>query len=81
MTKPPNKSAWTNQTCDQSVEFYVTANELQFSRQHSDNFFLYRVCDYDEESNRGKFFTVKGSLENNFALIPIRFRVKLSPQR
>ena len=61
-------------TGDQSCEFYITANELQFSKQHSDNFFLYRVYDYDEQNNRGKFFTVKGSLENNFALFPVQYR-------
>jgi Protein NO VEIN, C-terminal/Domain of unknown function (DUF3427) len=68
-------------TGNQSGEFYVTANELQFSRQHSDKFYLYRVYHYDEVNNRAKFFTVKGSLENNFALFPVQFRVKLGPQR
>ena len=68
-------------TGDQSGEFYVTANELQFSRQHSNEFYLCRVYDYDEQNNRGKFFAVKGSLENNFALFPIQFRVKLGPHR
>jgi hypothetical protein len=48
-------------TGNQSGEFYVTANELQFSRQHSDKFYLYRVYDYDDQNNRGKFFAVKGS--------------------
>jgi uncharacterized protein DUF3883/uncharacterized protein DUF3427 len=68
-------------TGDQSGEFYVTANELQFSRQHSDTFYLYRVYHYDEQNDRGKFFAVKGSLENNFALFPVQFRVKLGPHK
>jgi Domain of unknown function (DUF3883) len=69
-------------TGDQSGEFYVTANELQFSRRHSDTFYLYRVYHYDEQNNRGKFFVMKGSLENNFALFPVQFRVKLNhPQK
>jgi Domain of unknown function (DUF3883) len=67
-------------TGNQTVEFYVTANELQFSRQQSAKFYLYRVYHYDEQNNRGKFFVVKGSLENSFALFPVQFRVKLVPQ-
>src|SRR5262249_55627249 len=38
-------------TGNQSGEFYITANELQFSRQHSNEFYLYRVYHYDEQSN------------------------------
>jgi hypothetical protein len=68
-------------TGDQRGEFYLTANELQFSRQHSDTFYLYRIYDYDEQNNRGKFFAVKGSLKNNFALFPVQYRVKLGPRR
>jgi hypothetical protein len=63
---------------DDDNEFFVTANELEFSKQHTDNFYLYRVYRYDEQNRRGKFFSIKGSLESKFALFPIQFRAKLN---
>ena len=64
-------------TGDQDNEFFITANELEFSKQHPDNFYLYRVYQYNDQNNRGKFFFVKGSLEGNFTLLPVQFRVKI----
>jgi hypothetical protein len=36
-------------------DFFITANEIEFAKKHVDNFYLYRLYEYDEESDSGKF--------------------------
>jgi len=55
--KIPLRSKTT--TGNQSGEFYVTANELQFSDNIETSFTFTVSYDYDEQNNRGKFFAVK----------------------
>jgi hypothetical protein len=33
-------------------DFFITANELQFAKQHGENFYLYRLFEYDERAIR-----------------------------
>jgi len=44
--------------------FLMTDNEWEFMKRNSDQFHLYRVYDYDKETNRGKVFCLSGNLEN-----------------
>jgi hypothetical protein len=55
--------------------FYITSNEVAFAEQHSANYYLYRVYDFDQVSNRGKRYVSRGSLEASFRLTAVQYRV------
>lgn len=55
--------------------FFMSSNEVNFATQHSDNFYLYRVYEYDFSTNSGKFFIINSITDNSLNLTPIQFRV------
>lgn len=57
--------------------FFITRNELEKSIIDSENFYLYRVYEFDEEKNRGKILKIQGSL-SGLCNTPINYKVKLS---
>lgn len=58
--------------------FFITSNELAFAEQHQNNYFLYRVYDFDMERNTGTFYKIKGEkIKTAFRLTPIQYRVSL----
>lgn len=63
-----------------SRQFYVTRNELEYSRQHPDTFFLYRVYDYEDGGDgmprTARIKIIRGSLEP-LCTCPVTFSVKL----
>jgi hypothetical protein len=58
--------------------FYLSQNELAFSRSHQDAHYLCRVYGYDEVSKSGTFYVVRGDFENTFQLTPTEYRVTLT---
>ena len=58
--------------------FYISQNELAFSRSQQDAYCLYRVYEYDEVSKSASFYVVRGDLENTFELTPTAYRATLS---
>lgn len=54
--------------------FYATSNEVAFSALHANDYRLYRVYDYDQDRNFGKFYVVGGSLAETFELSPTQFK-------
>lgn len=55
--------------------FYMSANEVRFSHQHQDNYYLHRVYAYDDTRNSGKFYTETGDVTEIFNLTPTHYRV------
>jgi hypothetical protein len=55
--------------------FYLTSNEVAFAVQHSENYYMYRVYDFDPVSNAGKFYVSRGSIEALFRLTAVQYRV------
>ena len=53
--------------------FYLTKNELEYSILNSDNYFLYRLFDFDSNLNKGKYYIIKGDLTNSVNLDSILF--------
>ena len=43
---------------------FITANELEMSEQHPEQYYLYRVFDFDKVSMKGKISIRKGSLKD-----------------
>lgn len=56
--------------------FYMSSNEVAFAREHYQEYFLYRVYEYDKVSNSGKFYVGSGRIDDNFSLTPIQYRVR-----
>lgn len=56
--------------------FFITRNELEKSKIKKDNYFLYRVYNYNKELEKGEILKVHGDLENicNF---PTTYKVTL----
>jgi hypothetical protein len=57
-----------------SMPFYITKNELIRSKRDSTKFFLYRVYDYDDQKNTGKYSVIEGSL-SDLCNNPVLFKV------
>lgn len=55
--------------------FYMSSNEINFAKQHEENYCLYRVYEYDFTTNSGKLFVVSDSIEESLNLIPTQFLV------
>jgi hypothetical protein len=43
--------------------FYITRNELELSKQNPDNYYLYRVFNFDRENHSGEIAIFQGSLD------------------
>lgn len=62
-----------------NTPFYVTANELERSKQDSDRFYLYRLYNFDDKKNQGDLHIIQGSLEE-YCINPVQFEVPLQMQ-
>lgn len=56
--------------------FYMSANEVEFSRSHADSYHLYRVYDYDDTRNAGRFYACRGDVGRVFDLTPTQYRAR-----
>lgn len=55
-------------------DFYLTHNELLFSKMNSENYFLYRVFNFDKNTKTGEMFMLQGDMETKLNLIPILYK-------
>jgi Domain of unknown function (DUF3883) len=60
------------------ASFFISANEVAFARQHRDNYYLYRVYDYEDSRNSGRFYVGTGNVEDMFELTPTQYRAERS---
>jgi hypothetical protein len=56
-------------------EFYVSPNEVAFSRHHADRYELRRLYKYDKRLGSCRFFSIYGDLAAHFELTPTEFKV------
>ena len=56
--------------------FFITRNELEKSIIEKGRYFLYRVYEYDEETEKGKILKIKGEL-TNICNTPMNYKVTL----
>jgi hypothetical protein len=54
--------------------FFISANEVEFARQHRDNYHLYHVCQYEDNINSGRLYVSSGGVEKMFELTPTQYR-------
>jgi hypothetical protein len=60
--------------------FFISTNEVEFARQHRDNYYLYRVYDYEDSRNVGRFYVGTGEVEEMFELTPTQYRAVRSQE-
>lgn len=58
---------------DISRPFYLTRNELEFSSKNPENYFLYRLFDFDSNLNKGKYYVITGNLTKSLTLDTLVF--------
>lgn len=56
---------------------YMSANEIAFARQHSQNYYVYRVYDFDMTNQTGRIKLYQGDPETFFEMTPTHYRLKL----
>lgn len=61
----------------ESTAFYMSSNEVAFAALHADYYYLYRVYEYDDATNSGKFFVNQGHPERSLKLTPAQYRVNV----
>ena len=61
------------------TDFYMSANEVEFSRRRADTYYLYRVFDFTPELGRGKYYVRHGSLAGSpsLQLDAVQYRARL----
>nr|WP_315224517.1 DUF3883 domain-containing protein [uncultured Flavobacterium sp.] len=59
--------------------FYYSINEKLFAEQNKEQYFIYRLYNYDEESNTADFYIIK-NVNENLLMQPIEFKVYLKKQ-
>ena len=56
--------------------FYITRNELEKSKIEKDNYRIYRVYKYDDETENAELLIIKGDL-SNLCEIPLTYKVNM----
>ena len=60
----------------EKTSFYITANELMKSEEVKEQYFLYRVYDFDMKKKQGSISVKNGSLKE-FCIMPQVYKVEL----
>ena len=61
---------------DEDTSFFISANELEKSKLNPENYYLYRVYQFDVKNVQGKYSFRRGSLED-LCLVPQAYRVDM----
>ncbi|WP_310993013.1 DUF3883 domain-containing protein [Aequorivita marina] len=56
--------------------FYITRNELERSLVEKENYYIYRLYDYDDETDNGKLLILNGQL-TNLCKVPLTYKVTM----
>ena len=63
-----------------STPFYITPNEIAFSEQHPETYYLYRVHDFSPTAGSGRYWVIRGAMSKQLELTPTEFRARLLPK-
>lgn len=61
-----------------SAAFFISPNEVEFSKKNAANFHLYRLYDLDTTNRSAKFYVLSGDLTNSLDLRPTQFIAEIS---
>jgi len=60
-----------------NTTFYITRTELERSKIEGENYYLYRLYNYNEEKDTAEIFIIRGNL-TNLCTVPITYKINLS---
>ena len=58
-----------------TTEFFLSPNEVEFSKAQADHFELRRIYGYDRHSLSCCFFSLYGAVDAHFELTPTEFKI------
>ncbi len=58
--------------------FFISPNEVEFSRQHSKHYFLYRLYEFDMDKRNANVFVIDGDLSKQISLTATQYKAYLS---
>jgi len=61
-----------------SAAFFISPNEVEFSRKNAKNFYLYRLYDLDGIARSAKVYVLYGDLSNSLELRPTQFIAEIA---
>jgi len=61
-----------------SAAFFISPNEVEFSRKNAKNFYLYRLYDLDSVTRSAKVYVLSGDLTNSLELRPTQFIAEIA---
>ena len=53
--------------------FYLTKNEIEFSKDNKEFYYLYRIFDFDANLHSGRYYQIKGDLNVELNLEPVLY--------
>ncbi|MEP7377618.1 MAG: DUF3883 domain-containing protein [Chitinophagaceae bacterium] len=59
--------------------FYISRNELERSKREGDSYYLYRVYNFNDETNEAEYKIIRGDL-TNLCTTPVTYKVTLKPR-
>jgi len=59
--------------------FFITQNELERSIREQDNYYLYRVFNFNDKLNKGELLIIKGNL-SNLCEVPLTYKVNMKEE-
>lgn len=62
---------------NKNTPFFITRNELERSKQEQDNFFIYRVYNFNDETLKGDVLILQGDA-SNLCVEAVNYKVKMS---
>lgn len=57
-----------------SSAFYISRNEVDVSKRLGNQFLIYRLYNFDYDSDTAEFYSISGSVEDNFELVPETYK-------
>lgn len=61
-----------------NTSFFISPNELEFSKAHATHYELYRLYNFEVETSSGKFYVIKGNLFEQLDITPTQYKAQLS---
>lgn len=61
-----------------SAAFFISPNEVEFSKKNAKSFYLYRLYDVDSNTRSAKVYVLSGDLTNSLELRPTQFIAEIS---
>lgn len=60
-----------------NTSFFISPNELEFSKSHANSYELYRLYYFEPEMTSAKFYVIKGNLFEQLDITPTQYKAQL----